>query len=44
MWISKKRYRFLKENAEKNIELGCTSFRMNAEELAKIMERGNPFD
>lgn len=25
-------------------ELGCTSFRMNAEELAKIMERGNPFD
>lgn len=25
-------------------ELGCTSFRMSAEELAKIMERGKSYD
>ena len=41
MWISKKEYKFLKENAEKNIDAECAILRAKAQQdksIARVMK------
>jgi hypothetical protein len=36
MWISRKEYKFLQENAEKNIDVECEVLRVKAEQKKKV--------
>lgn len=36
MWISRKEYKFLKENAENNIDAECEVLRVKAEQKKKV--------